>query len=66
MNESKKILNKYKLSYVKGGNSRQESVYNGLKSIKKYSPNKVLIHDAVRPFFSKNLLFEIIKKIKKS
>ena len=57
MNESKKILNKYKLSYVKGGNCRQESVYNGLKSIKKYSPNKVLIHDAVRPFFSKNLIF---------
>ncbi len=63
MDDSKKILKKYKLYYVKGGSTRQESVYNGLKSIKKYSPNKVLIHDAVRPFFSKNLLCEIIKKI---
>ena len=54
MNVSKKILSKYKLSYVKGGNTRQESVYNGLKSINKDFPNKVLIHDAVRPFFSKN------------
>ena len=65
IDKSKKILDKYKLSFVKGGNCRQESVYNGLKSIKKYSPNKVLIHDAVRPFFSKNLLFEIIKKIER-
>ena len=64
MNVSKKILSKYKLSYVKGGNTRQESVYNGLKSINKDFPNKVLIHDAVRPFFSKNLLFEMIKKLK--
>ena len=60
---SKKVLNKYRLSYVKGGDSRQESVFNGLKSIKKDFPNKVLIHDAVRPFFSINLLYEIIKKL---
>ena len=62
--ESKKTLHKYKLSFVKGGGSRQESVYNGLKSIKKDSPNKIIIHDAVRPFFSINLLQEIIKKLK--
>ena len=64
--ESKKILNKYKLSFIKGGGSRQESVFNGLKSIEKYSPSKVLIHDAVRPFFSKDLLYEIFKKLKKN
>ena len=63
MSDSKKVLSKYRLSYVKGGNSRQESVFNGLKSIKKDFPNKVLIHDAVRPFFSINLLYEIIKKL---
>ena len=40
INHSKKVLNEYKLSYVKGGNSRQESVYNGLKSIKKDSPKR--------------------------
>ena len=62
--ESKITLHKYKLSFVKGGKSRQESVYNGLKAIKKYSPNKIMIHDAVRPFFSINLLQEIIKKLK--
>ena len=63
INDSKKVLNKYRLSYVKGGNSRQESVFNGLKSIKKDFPNKVLIHDAVRPFFSINLLYKIIKEL---
>ena len=64
INDSKKVLKKYRLSYITGGNSRQESVFNGLKSIKKDFPNKVLIHDAVRPFFSINLLYEIIKKLK--
>ena len=63
-NESKRVLNKYNLSFVNGGKSRQESVYNGLKSIKKDSPSKVLIHDAVRPFFTTNLINEIIKKLK--
>jgi len=64
INESKKVLSKYNISFVNGGNSRQESVYNGLKSIKKESPSKVLIHDAVRPFFSTNLINEIIKRLK--
>jgi len=64
ISESKKVLDKYNVSFVNGGKSRQESVYNGLKSIKKDSPSKVLIHDAVRPFFSTNLVNEIIKKLK--
>ncbi len=64
--KSKKILNKYKISYVKGGNSRQESVFKGLKSIEKDFPQKVMIHDAVRPFFSINLLNTIINKLKQS
>ena len=64
INESKKVLSKYNISFVNGGNSRQESVYNGLKSIRKDSPSKVLIHDAVRPFFSTNLINEIIKRLK--
>tara|TARA_Y100000022_G_scaffold149499_1_gene131238 strand:- start:1100 stop:2257 length:1158 start_codon:yes stop_codon:yes gene_type:complete len=62
--ESKKTLQKYRISFVNGGESRQESVYNGLKSIKKDSPNKIMIHDAVRPFFSINLIKEIVKKLK--
>ena len=34
---------------VAGGEQRQDSVYNGLRSIKKI-PDKVFIHDGVRPF----------------
>ena len=64
--KTKEILNNYELSFVKGGCNRQESVYNGLNFIKKDSPSKVMIHDAVRPFFSINLLKEIIKKLNKN
>ena len=46
-------------NYVNGGKTRQESVLNALTELKKYMPNKVIIHDAARPNISKN----IIKKI---
>ncbi len=35
---------------VEGGNTRSESVYNGLKALEKFSPQIVAVHDAVRPF----------------
>ncbi|MGI9385939.1 MAG: 2-C-methyl-D-erythritol 4-phosphate cytidylyltransferase, partial [Methyloligellaceae bacterium] len=38
------------LDPVFGGEKRQESSYNGLKNINEYDPEKVLIHDAARPF----------------
>jgi 2-C-methyl-D-erythritol 4-phosphate cytidylyltransferase / 2-C-methyl-D-erythritol 2,4-cyclodiphosphate synthase len=37
------------LPAVHGGLTRQQSVYNGLKSLQNYAPDIVLIHDAVRP-----------------
>lgn len=40
---------------VKGGKTRQESSYLGLKNFKRV-PDIVLIHDAVRPFVSKKIL----------
>lgn len=45
------------------GKTRQESVRNGLRFLKKYQPKKVLIHDGVRPFVSKNLISEVISKL---
>ena len=52
----------YKISYVKGGNSRQESTYNALKHIKKkrLKCSNVLIHDSARPNFSIKLIKKII------
>jgi 2-C-methyl-D-erythritol 4-phosphate cytidylyltransferase/2-C-methyl-D-erythritol 2,4-cyclodiphosphate synthase len=34
---------------VNGGASRQDSVFNGLKALKRHNPDIVLIHDAARP-----------------
>ena len=56
------ILNKYNLkidNIVEGGEERQDSVYNGLKSLK--DCDIVLIHDSARPFISKSILKQGIK-----
>lgn len=45
---------------VKGGKERQDSVYNGLKSL--YSKaDIVLVHDGVRPFVSPDLIRETVE-----
>ena len=48
-----------------GGNERCISVKKGLIAISKLkdNPNKVLIHDAARPFVSKKIIREVIKKL---
>ncbi|WND02326.1 bifunctional 2-C-methyl-D-erythritol 4-phosphate cytidylyltransferase/2-C-methyl-D-erythritol 2,4-cyclodiphosphate synthase [Temperatibacter marinus] len=44
---------------VKGGNTRQESSFNGLKALTAKC-DLVMIHDAARPFVSDNLIKELI------
>ena len=62
-----KLINAKNLKFVRGGKTRQESTYKALKYlIKQKSFSKVLIHDAARPNFSKNLLSSIIKNMKNS
>ena len=48
---------------VFGGKTRKESVYLGLKALENLKPEKVLIHDAVRPLVSTKLIDEVIKKL---
>ena len=48
---------------IKGGDTRRESSYNGLKACPKNTLN-VLIHDAVRPFVTKKIITESITKLK--
>lgn len=48
------------LSPVLGGESRQQSVFNGLKTIAKYCPDFVLIHDGARPFLKKELIDRVL------
>ena len=65
----KKYLNKLNLKNtlkIAGGKNRQESVFIALKKIKKMNCNKVLIHDAARPFPSKKIINEIINNLKRN
>lgn len=41
---------------VDGGETRQDSVYEGLAGLQRYDLDVVAIHDGARPFFSKDLL----------
>lgn len=68
--KAKEILKIYKknIHFVEGGKSRQESVKNaflfGLQIYK--NEDIVLIHDAARPFFSKESLLNLIQTVKKT
>ena len=64
----KKYLNKLKLKKIikiKGGKTRQESTFKALKRIQKMNCSKVMIHDSARPSPSKQLIENIIYKLKK-
>lgn len=49
-----------KVKVVIGGNTRQESVYNGLCAC---NNDYVIIHDAARPFISKNIIEDCLNAI---
>lgn len=48
----------FDLTYVVGGNTRQASVYKGLKSLRA-SIRKVIIHDGARPFVTTTMFHEM-------
>ncbi len=49
------------LPSINGGKTRQESVYNGLKTLQEYAPDRVLIHDAARPFVENLLIDRVLQ-----
>jgi 2-C-methyl-D-erythritol 4-phosphate cytidylyltransferase len=51
-----------KVKVISGGEKRQDSVYNGFKET---SEEVVLIHDAVRPFISVELIDKVVKGVEK-
>jgi 2-C-methyl-D-erythritol 4-phosphate cytidylyltransferase len=65
LDKIKEIVTKYKFKKVKniilGGEERQQSIYEGLKTINNKSDSIVLIHDSVRPFIDKSLVNSVIK-----
>ena len=63
----KKLIKDLKINDIKiieGGNTRAESAYKGLRSIKNYNIKNVMIHDAARPNFSLKLLNKLDKELK--
>ena len=60
-----KIIKNKKIFITYGGDSRQKSVFYGLKFINKFNPKNVLIHDANRPFTDQKLISQIILKLSK-
>tara|TARA_X000001036_G_scaffold405591_1_gene413695 strand:+ start:2484 stop:3188 length:705 start_codon:yes stop_codon:yes gene_type:complete len=58
---SSKFNSKKLLPHCHGGITRSESVQKGLISISTYEIEKVLVHDAARPFTSKKIINECIK-----
>lgn len=64
----KEILDKYNFKNIKiayGGKERQDSVYNGLKSLDK-NCNIVLIHDGARPFVSDKIINKSIEEAREN
>ena len=51
------------LNPVFGGETRQASIRFGLEALRDYGPDKVLIHDGVRPFVSKRIINGILEKL---
>jgi 2-C-methyl-D-erythritol 4-phosphate cytidylyltransferase len=58
--EAKDILKK-KVELVVGGEHRQQSVENALNAVAAHDDDIVLVHDAVRPFVTREIIQEVIE-----
>jgi 2-C-methyl-D-erythritol 4-phosphate cytidylyltransferase len=62
--EAKDVLQK-KVQLVEGGEHRQNSVANGLASLQAAPDDIVLVHDAVRPFVTPEIILEVVHAAQK-
>jgi len=62
--EAKDVLKK-KVELVAGGEHRQQSVENALKAVAAAPDDIVLVHDAVRPFVTREIIQEVIEAARK-
>ena len=51
---------------VAGGATRQQSVLNGLESLRTQSPDRVLIHDGARPFLDRGTIDRVLAALDKT
>ena len=63
INPNDKIEKRSDVTYVNGGKTRGESVYNGLMAA---SGDYVFIHDAARPLISRNVIKGILDNLNKN
>lgn len=63
-NEAKDVLAK-KVELVVGGEHRQQSVEHALNAVRAASDDIVLVHDAVRPLVTPEIIHEVIEAAKK-
>ena len=56
---------KRNLQFVEGGEHRQHSVANGLAAVSASADDVVLVHDAVRPFVTEEMVREVIAAAQK-
>lgn len=63
------LIKKYKLKkimdVIEGGGTRQESSYNSLKYLERRNVTIVVIHDAIRPFVTEQIINNSIESAKK-
>ncbi|MEK7263862.1 MAG: 2-C-methyl-D-erythritol 4-phosphate cytidylyltransferase [Bacteroidota bacterium] len=68
LNDTEKLLHQFNIAKVRdvviGGKERQVSVYNGCLAILKYSPDTIMVHDAVRPCINADLIGRLILEAK--
>jgi len=62
--EARDVLAK-KIEFVGGGEHRQQSVANALNAVSAADDDIVLVHDAVRPFVTREIIGEVIAAAKK-
>lgn len=62
----KDLIKRHKIKKVEkvlvGGEHRQDSVFNALKEIKAKRNDRIIVHDAVRPFVSKKLINNLMSE----
>jgi len=61
--EGKDILQK-NIQLVEGGEHRQQSVANALAAVKAAVDDIILVHDAVRPFVTAEIIQEVVQGVK--
>jgi 2-C-methyl-D-erythritol 4-phosphate cytidylyltransferase len=62
--DAKDILQK-KIHLVEGGEHRQHSVANAIRSVSASNDDVVLVHDAVRPFVTEEIIHDVIRAAQK-